>query len=93
MLKERYSPFIEDAAPAASLSTPAPIPMPRPATSDPTKLYRVPAQGQFLFEIAIRTMGDGNRWTEIYRLNPNINPQQPIPGGTELRLPATARVQ
>jgi hypothetical protein len=95
LLKDNYAAAIETASAAPSLSTPvpAPIPMPRPPTSDPTKLYRVPAQGQFLFEIAIRTMGDGNRWTEIYRLNPNINPQQPIPGGTELRLPAMARVQ
>jgi hypothetical protein len=45
-----------------------------------------------LFEIARQTLGDGHRWSEIYRLNPEIRPELAIPGGTQLRLPADARV-
>jgi nucleoid-associated protein YgaU len=96
-LEDRYAAAIT-AGPVAPISINAPvpavppIPMPGANTAAAGKTYRVPAQGQFLFEIAIRTLGEGNRWSEIYRLNPNINPQQPIPGGTELRLPANAKL-
>ncbi len=79
-----------------SISPPAPVassrPLNPPATADPTKSYRVPAQGQFIFDIARQTMGDGNRWSEIYRLNPMVDPTQPIPGNTVLRLPSNANI-
>jgi nucleoid-associated protein YgaU len=38
-------------------------------------------------QIAWRALGDGERWVEIYRLNPQYNPKAPVPGGTVLRLP------
>jgi hypothetical protein len=56
------------------------------------KVYRVPAGGEHLYMIAQRTLGNGSRWTEIYRLNPQLNPEQPIPAGTPVVLPADARV-
>jgi hypothetical protein len=59
-------------------------------SSDATKPYRVPAQGQMIIEIAQQTLGDRGRWSEIYRLNPTLRPEFPIPGGTEVRLPASA---
>jgi hypothetical protein len=99
-LEDRYAAAI-GAASVAPISINPPIPAPAPPIPMPgagakteaaAKTYRVPAAGQFIFDIAIRTLGDGNRWSEIYRLNPNINPQQPIPGGSELRLPANAKL-
>jgi hypothetical protein len=99
-LEDRYAAAI-GAGSVAPISINPPIPAPAPPIPMPgagakteaaAKTYRVPATGQFIFDIAIRTLGDGNRWSEIYRLNPNINPQQPIPGGTELRLPANAKL-
>jgi hypothetical protein len=59
-------------------------------TADATRSYRVPAQGQMILEIAQQTLRDANRWPEIYRLNPNVQPQFPIPGGTEIRLPVSS---
>jgi hypothetical protein len=58
-----------------------------------TKVYRVQApQGEMLFTIAERTLGDGYRWNQIQRLNPNLVPSQPVPQGTTVILPADARV-
>lgn len=64
------------------------VPAPRP---DVTKRYVVAAPGKHLLQIAQETLGDRNRWPEIYRLNPAV-PTNLIPGGTELRLPMDARV-
>ena len=50
------------------------------------------ANGEMLFEIAQRTLGDGNRWVEIYRLNPKVNPNYLVAGNTELLMPADAKV-
>jgi hypothetical protein len=61
-------------------------------TKDVTKPYRVPGQGQMLIEIAQQTLGDRGRWSEIYRLNPTLRPEYPVPGGTEIRLPSNANV-
>lgn len=72
---------------ALMVRTPATTP-----TTDVTKRYRVVSQGQHIIEIARQTLGDGSRWSEIYRLNPTLQPQNVIPGGTELKLPATAQI-
>jgi hypothetical protein len=61
-----------------------------PPTADPTRPYTVP-QTQHIFAIAQQTLGSGNLWTEILRLNPTLRTDQPIPAGTELRLPLSAR--
>lgn len=57
-----------------------------------TPVYVVQGKGEMLYEIARKTLGDGRRWSEIYRLNPQVRPQFPIPEGTRLQLPMTARV-
>jgi hypothetical protein len=61
-------------------------------TKDITRPYRVQEQGQMLIEIAQQTLGDRSRWSEIYRLNPTVRPEVPVPGGTEIRLPASANL-
>jgi len=46
-----------------------------------------------MYEIAKVTLGDGNRWTEIHNLNQQrYKPENRIPAGTEVLLPADARV-
>ena len=57
-------------------------------TPDPTRRYRVPDQGLHIFEIARQQLGNANRWSEILRLNPSLRTEYPIPGGTELQMPA-----
>jgi nucleoid-associated protein YgaU len=54
--------------------------------------YRVQGQGETMREIARATLGSAERWSEIYKLNPDYRPEFRVPGGTALRLPSDARV-
>ena len=36
-------------------------------------------------------LGNERRWQDIYDLNPHLRPDQVLPAGTELRVPADAR--
>jgi hypothetical protein len=58
-----------------------------------SRTYKVKGQNQFLLLIARKTLGDEKRWQEIYHLNPKIRPDYPVPEGTEINLPADARVE
>jgi hypothetical protein len=64
-----------------------------PASAGPYKLYAVPAGGQQFYEIARDTLGDGRRWSEIYQLNQQYDPQLLVPAGTQLKLPPEAYVR
>jgi len=58
-----------------------------------TKIYRVPnGDGMSLPAVAKLVLGNDQRWREIYDLNPEVSPNK-VAGGTELKLPADARVQ
>jgi hypothetical protein len=84
---------VTDAAPLGSAFAPSagpPVNLGRPSM-DKTVNYTVRPGGEHMWEIARDHLGDGRRWSEIYRLNPSIPPEQPVPGGTVLRLPADAR--
>jgi nucleoid-associated protein YgaU len=72
----------------AQTSNPNSTPPIQAKTPDPTRRYRVPDQGQYIIEIARQTLGNPSRWSEILRLNPSLRTEYPIPGGTELQLPA-----
>ena len=65
---------------------------PAPATGS-TRTYRVGGAGEMIRDIARRTLGNGDRWTEIYQLNRGYDPMYAVPAGTELRLPVDARVE
>jgi hypothetical protein len=43
-------------------------------------------------EIAKTLLGSEQRWQEIYNLNPQITNPNNIPAGTEVRMPADARM-
>jgi hypothetical protein len=58
---------------------------------DTPRTYRVAAGGEMIRDIARRTLGDPERWTEIYRLNLSVDPKEAVAAGTELQLPAGAR--
>lgn len=74
-------------APAA----PAPAPVPTAAPAPASASYRV-RQGDTLSAIALRTLGNGNRWREIYDLNRDVIGQNPnlIHPGQVFRLPGGA---
>ena len=51
------------------------------------KLYTV-KDGDSLWEIAKNQLGDGNRFKEILKLNPNISANDNLAIGTKLKIPA-----
>jgi hypothetical protein len=59
-----------------------------PAGQGRTYVVQSP-NGERIRDIAQRALGNADRWTEIYRVNQNLNlqPQFPIPNGTRLTLP------
>jgi len=73
-------------------STPTPLVATPVSSSNQERKYRVQPSGEMFFEIARRTLGNPERWTDIYRLNKQYNPQDPIPGGSDLVMPADARL-
>jgi hypothetical protein len=92
-------PDIKNPAPALpDTKNPAPaLPTPgvNPVKSPPPRgehTYVVPKSGQTFWEISRQTLGNPNRWSEIYRLNDKIDPKYPVPGDTVLRMPADARL-
>jgi hypothetical protein len=54
-------------------------------------VYTVGPRGAYLYEIARDRLGDGRRWAEIWRLNPQLPHDQPVAAGTQVRLPVGAR--
>ena len=46
-----------------------------------------------LTAVAKLLLGTERRWKEIWDLNPTVSSPTNVPAGTELRLPADARVQ
>jgi nucleoid-associated protein YgaU len=66
-------------------------PMAGTAPAAAARTYRVGGNGEMIRDIARRTLGNGDRWTEIYQLNRSYDPTYPVPAGTDLRLPGDAR--
>lgn len=79
--------------PADPWNAPAPTYQAGPALSAAGgfKIYRVPTDGWSLPTLARQLLGNERRWVEIYDLNPQVNASR-VPAGTELRLPADARL-
>ncbi len=73
---------VAGATPSTSWSMPA---------SGPT--YRVRKGGETFLDIARRTLGNSERWADVYRLNRNYNPAYPVSEGSVLVLPAGAHVE
>jgi nucleoid-associated protein YgaU len=73
----------EPALPTTSGSRPAPPPV-STSTNDE---YKVKAEaGETIREIARKVYGTPDSWKKLWDLNPNLDPTQPIPNGTTLRL-------
>jgi hypothetical protein len=82
----------EESSPPADRKI-APVPTsPAPVAAAPVQgpRYTVPARGQTMREIAVKTLENGDRWQEIYHLNPKLQPDYNLPAGTVLQLPPDA---
>ncbi|MEI7685164.1 MAG: hypothetical protein WCL32_09065 [Planctomycetota bacterium] len=70
------------------ISPPAPLGARPPAVDNAgVTSYRVPAAGMYLSQVAERQLGNPLRWVDIYRLNPGLQPEQPLREGMEIRVP------
>src|SRR5262249_15166208 len=58
----------------------------------PVVPYQVRTGGETMREIARHTLGGDDRWTEIHRLNPTLQPDAVIAPGATVKLPADACV-
>ena len=56
----------------------------------PVVQYHVRQGGEYLKEIARKTLGNSERWVEVGRLNPNLSAEARLSTGTLVRLPADA---
>lgn len=56
------------------------------------KTFRVPTGGMSMRAIARVTLGNEQRWNDVYALNPQFKADEPLPAGTEVKLPADARM-
>jgi len=60
------------------------------APGDNRGVYIVPQGVTTMMAVAKLTLGDENRWPDIYLLNPQLLPSR-LPAGSELKLPPDAR--
>jgi MraZ protein len=58
----------------------------------PVQMYQVRMAQETLRDIAKRTLGDSDRWREIYNLNPSLKPEVALISGAFVRLPSDACV-
>ncbi len=89
ILEKRFGNVITGPATPSYSSPAAPT---RGAAPSAGPAYRVGARGEYLRAVAMRALGDSERWQEVLRLNPSVSPAYPVPPGSVLRLPADARV-
>jgi hypothetical protein len=79
---------------AAAPDSPAPAaPSAAPTqASGGTPRYRVRRDNESITDVARTTLGNADRWMEIYILNKLYNPAYPLPVGAVLQLPPNASV-
>jgi hypothetical protein len=106
VLRKRYPSMVGTATPVGGSSgaapsttpdwTPAAVPGAEPLPSRATGLtrgtYVVPqGAGMTLKSVARTTLGNEQRWRDLYDLNKHIDPAEVLQPGTELKMPPDAR--
>lgn len=81
-----YMPYPDD-SPKTQPGEPPLAPAP-----GPVQIYRVHG-AETLHDIARRTLGSSERWSDLHKLNPMLKPDEPLGSGTVVRLPADACLQ
>ncbi len=66
---------------------------PRPVANGRSTFTIPNGNGMTLQQIARQTMGSEQRWRDIYDLNPQVSSNERLLPGTELKMPADARLQ
>ena len=56
----------------------------------PIQIYHVRTAGETMRDIARRTLGAGERWTDVYKLNPCLHAEDSLTVGTTVHLPSDA---
>jgi hypothetical protein len=56
-----------------------------------SKIFTVPEGGMTMRAVAKFTLGNEQRWNDIYTLNPHLRPDEQLRAGTEVKLPPDAR--
>jgi hypothetical protein len=106
ILKKRHPGQVGTVTPAGGTGTPLtggpqwtptankPEPTPIRATGTGRGVYTVPQGGMSMKAVARLTLGSEQRWQDIWKLNPHLStpPDDTLAAGTELTLPADARV-
>ncbi len=72
-------------------ATPSDEPPLAPAPG-PVVIYQVRAGGETMRDIARHTLGDEERWADVHRLNPSLQPESVLAAGTTVKLPSDACV-
>lgn len=60
------------------------------AGTGPIQSYQVRNNGETMRDIARRTLGAGERCTDVYKLNPTLHPEDSLSAGTQVHLPSDA---
>jgi MraZ protein len=84
------SPEVKPVHAEAKPSEPGEPPLAPPA--GPVQMYQVRLAQETMRDIARKTLGDTERWTEIQKLNPSLKPEVAVLNGAFVRLPADACV-
>jgi MraZ protein len=72
----------------------SPLPGEPPLAPPPGPVQNYQARGgETLRDIARRTLGSAERWTDVHKLNPMLQPDVVLAAGTNLRLPGEACIQ
>jgi MraZ protein len=77
-------------APAAPIVQVSQIGEPPLAGMGPIQVYHVRTAGETMRDIARRTLGAGERWTDVYKLNPSLHAEDSLTVGTTVHLPSDA---
>jgi MraZ protein len=64
-----------------------------PSSAGPVQTYQVKRDSETMRSIARETLGGGDRWPEIHRLNPSLKSDDVLHSGMVVRLPADACIQ
>src|SRR4030042_2031418 len=85
------APAVEAVAVAAAENKKTAVASDGNSVPDTAKLYTV-EEGDSLWEIAASQLGDGNRYKEIIKLNPNVSPDgRNLSVGTKLKIQARGK--